>query len=314
MAKVRIVHMAWDRPFVDWSARFSLPSLMQPGNIPALVAAGHDVRVICYTVPHDMPAHLDAAHRLRATVEFAPFEVDAVANLRAVQTQLLLKFAEQCMREDAWAVVAGAGTIWSDGALANAFTVAQETDCAVAVMYLGIEAEKFTENLLIDPGLRTGISGAALASLAIEYLHPGSRSTLNRETSAAHLTGHGMMQLSSTLFAARFQVPSVAVVKFQPQDLALFRLEGDFRAWDGSHWVGSLIREGRYVFLASSDQAFQVNLIRAGKQNRAAYQALQAELGPYVDRRTAQRTTIQSDIARTFLASIRTDREVRFYA
>ena len=309
-SKIHIFTMAWNEPFTGWLARFALPSLYQPANVPALVAEGHRVTHHVFTIERDIPAILEAGKACGASLTVQAFEAPAGTMLRQIQAALLIGAAERAMADDAIFVPAAASTIWSDGSLANVVHVCDETDCATAAIYLLADAEKMAENLMIDPALRTGISAPDLASICFETLHPGSRSTLNRDTSKAHLYGLGMMQLSPTLFALRNQVPSVAAVRFKPCDIALFRLENDFRCWDGPHWPGMLIREGRFTFLASSDLAFQVNLMRPGKMNLANHAALHDALGPMVDRRHAARATIQAEAARTYMASIRTNRGV----
>ena len=309
MSRIHIFSMAFGRPFRESFCRYAAPSLMSAGNIPALIAAGHEVRWFVYAQDADVADIAEASGFLNAQMRIEVFGITATASLRAIQGELLVRGVEQALAENAIFVPAGAMTVWSNGSLANVVKVAETTDCAVAAMYLGVDADKWAARVAEYGSFPMGISGDALASEAFSMLHPGSRSTLNASDSQCHLTGTGMIQLAPDLIAARIQVPSVTAIRFKPQDLALFQLEGDFRAWDGI-WPGTLIREGRYVFLASSDIAFQINLIRAGKQNAAAYAAMRERFGPHVDRRVMQRATLQGEAARTFMCSIRTSRSV----
>ena len=308
-SKIHIFTMAWNEPFTGWLARFALPSLYQPANVPALVAEGHRVTHHVFTIERDVPAILEAGKACGASLTVQAFEAPAGTMLRQIQAALLIGAAERAMAEDAIFVPAASSTIWANGSLANVVHVCEETDCATAAIYLLADAEMWADNHN-GPFILTPLDSAELATRCFDVLHPGSRSTLNRDTSRAHLYGLGLLQLSPTLFALRNQVPSVAAVRFKPQDIALFRLENDFRCWDGPHWPGMLIREGRFTFLASSDQAFQVNLMRAGKMNLANHAALHDALGPMVDRRHAARATIQAEAARTYMASIRMSRGV----
>lgn len=305
---VHIMTFCWDKPFVSWFSRFALPSIYQPGNVGALVADGWEIRHTVYSVQRDMADIIEAGafHGARLRVEC--FELTQPATLRKLQSELLIHAAERALADDAFFVPASAVTIWSNGALANCVRVAETTDCAVGAMYLGVDGEKWDREFS-HTFTNSAWEGDELATRAFEFLHPGSRSTLDRETSRCHLTGNGMIQLAPDLLALRCQVPSVAACRFRPSDLAFFKLENDFRCWDSS-WPGTLIRDNRYTFLASSDLAFQVNLIRAGKQNQADYEAMDAAFGPMRDRRHAARATIQGEAARTFLASIRTSRAV----
>ena len=282
---------------------------MQPANIPALVAEGHRVTHHVFTIERDVPAILEAGKACGASLTVQAFDAPPATGLRQIQAALLIGAAERTMADDAIFVPAASSTIWANGSLANVVRVCDETDCATAAIYLLADAESWCEKFVSIP-FGSSFSAPELATACFENLHPGSRSTLNRDTSKAHLYGLGMMQLSPTLFALRNQVPSVAAVRFKPCDIALFRLENDFRCWDGPHWPGMLIREGRFTFLASSDLAFQVNLMRPGKMNLANHAALHDALGPMVDRRHAARATIQAEAARTYMASIRTSRGV----
>lgn len=288
---------------------------MQPSNIPKLIAEGHVVRVCVYCLPHEMPILADRVKHLGAPLEFHPFEIAPEhrdrAVLRAVQASCLLQHAERCMAEDAFLIPASSVTLWADGSLYNVFKVCEETDCATACIYLLAEGDTVSRELPDDAfALSTPWSAPELASLTFDHLHFGSRSTLNRDTSMCHLTGLGIQQLSPTLFAARIQVPSVACIKFKPEDVALLKLENDFRFWD-SWFPAQLIRDGRYTFLASSELAYQVNLMRPGKMREETYRTLDAECGALRDRRFAARATMQAEHARGFMSSIRTSRPVQ---
>lgn len=308
MAKIIHVYtMCWGRPFVDWWSRFALPSMMQPGNIGALKAAGYDVRWTVFTMQEDTAAIIEAGAFHSADLRVECFEINGVPTLRKVQSMLLITAAERALKDDAIFVPASSVTIWGDGSLYNVVKTAEVTDCATGAIYLLARGEDW--GAAFDDG-RT-YKGDELAALCFETLHPGSRSTLDAADSRAWLYGLGLLQLSPTLFAARIQVPSIAAVRFKPSDIALFRLEDDFRCWDGPHWVGGLIAQGRYTFLASSDLAMQVNLMRAGKMNLANHEALQAGLSGMVDRRHALRATVQAEQARGFMCSIRTSRAVK---
>ena len=304
MAKIHTFHMCWASPFTSWFSRFALPSLMSPGNIPALIAAGHEVKMTVFTMQPDMAGIIEAGAYHGANLRVEAFKVDHPTSLRKAQAELLIHAAERALADDAIFVPASAVTIWSDGSLANCVNVALETDCAVGAIYLLADGERW------DAAGRGPFADAAdLAAACFDHLHPGSRSTLNRDTSRAWLYGLGLQQISPTLIAARIQVPSIAAIRFKPEDIALFRLEHDFRCWDAG-FPAALIRSGRYTFLASSELAFQVNLMRSGKMNLANHRALDEALGPKVDRRYALRATLQAEQARGFLASIRTSRSV----
>lgn len=303
MAIIHTFHMCWGSPFVSWFSRFALPSLMSPGNVPALIAAGHEVKMTVFTNQNDMPAIIEAGAFHGAKLRVEAFQLEKPATLRAVQAELLITAATRAMADDAYFVPASAVTIWADGSLTNCVNVAMQTDCAVAAMYLLADGEKMIGEFAFP------IDSATLAAVVFDHLHPGSRSTLSATDSKAWMYGLGMMQLSPTLIATRIQVPSIAAIRFKPQDLALIKLENDFRVWD-SGLPAALIREGRFTFLASSDLAFQVNLMRTGKMNLANHAELDAKLGPSVERRHALRATLQGEAGRTFLASIRTSRAV----
>ena len=75
--RVHIFTMCFGEPFVGWFSRFALPSLMQPGNVPALVAEGHEIRHHIFTIERDIPAILEAGKACGASLTVQAFEAPA---------------------------------------------------------------------------------------------------------------------------------------------------------------------------------------------------------------------------------------------
>lgn len=305
MALIVTVSMVWGPSFIDTFARFGLPSLLQPGNVPALKAAGHEVEHMVYTIRDDCIALEKIGADLGAPLTIRTTAYVNAGTTRQVQNSMLVDAAKQIIERNGYFVLSNAGHVWGNGTLVNAVNVAEKTGCGVGVIYLNVDADKFAEAVADFTPYRHD----ELALCALGNLHPGARSTLNATDSRCHMTGTGMMQLAPNLIAARIQVPSVFVVKLRPQDLALFRLECDFTCWDTS-FPAHLIREGRYTFMASSDLGFIASMVRPKKINMDAFDKLADLLGPMADRRMTHRATLQSEAARTFMATIRTSGDI----
>ena len=312
MPTLRIFSPIYGPGFPDRYGALALPSLMQAGNVPALIAAGWDVRVSVYT---DISSYADVADHVRPWAELidirtAPLDRGGVlvgAMHRVWQNECLLNEMRECIKIGAHLTLCGAGAVYGNGSLFNLAVMAHETECAAACIYLRTAEGPFRLAMSDCPIVNDVIENDLLAAIAIETLHPVSRSDFGAETSRCHMWGHALKQLSPRLFAVRFQIPSVFCVRPTLGDVAYFNLKGDFRVWD-SGWTDYLIARRRFAFLASSDLAFIAECTRDGKANMEHHAAADALLGPMIDRREYQ----GSDRNRTAIGQIRTIRDVTF--
>lgn len=310
--KLRVFSPIYGPGFPERYATFALPSLTQAGNVPALVAAGHDVRVSLYTDLTSFPAVVEHGRPWASLIDIkiVPAGRGGVlvgAMHRAWQNDCLINEMRECIKADSYLAMLGAGLVYGNGTLANLAIMAEATGCAVSCIYLRA-VEDSLRAALADVDMIDGrLSNDELATLAVEHLHPGSRSDFETETSRCHMWGLALKQLGPRLFAVRFQVPSVFVFKPAMDDVAYFTLKGDFREWD-SGWLDYLISRRRFAFLASSDLAFIAEATRATKMNMEHHDAVARKLGPMVNRTEYQ----GSDRQRTVIGQIRTSRDVAF--
>jgi len=76
-----IINQVWGQAFLDIFLRYSVPSLLAPGNLPAL-RRKRDVRYKLYTYPADVPT-LKASPAFRSLEQAIPVELIAIPSLQA---------------------------------------------------------------------------------------------------------------------------------------------------------------------------------------------------------------------------------------
>lgn len=328
---VRIFTMVYGEAFIRRYVEVALPSLLQPGNVPALLV-DHDVTFSLYTTPDSVTtlksavmAALRAAGPVAAALpplfEIEPVEIDDQFNEqmrqnpalylsafnRRLQATCLLKEISACIKADAVMIWCTADCFFGDGSIANLVGTARAHGVSVAALYIRVEEERFRALLAAEIG---PIANDRLARLALESLHEVWRSTVRG--GSRHLTylfGHDVVPLTPRLFAVSYRVPGVYAARFDKSDLAYFMSSGDLRDWD-STWPQKLISERRFLCLGSTDLALCAELTPATTAHPAKYHELDDRLRTLVDTRDYQRRGTHNEVMRNFVIALRTDRDV----
>lgn len=261
-----------------WFAMFEnflAPSLMQPGNLPTLKAAGADVVYSIYSLESHMDRIQDLLTRTGlasvATIRLRlgkPTDQSASSFNRMMSASSLIdqiKFGYQDKRA---CVICPPDFVYGDGAIFNLLTIRREPGTCIASPYLRVDGELAREKLR-QRGFP--IANADLVSIALGTLHRDvleARMELDRRNT--YFTGMALQSITDRLHALEFRVPRVQVAEFTENDLRYFEFQQDFQHYEGS-WPGKLIADRRFKMVGSSDIAFAVELapaVKGGKIDR----------------------------------------------
>lgn len=331
---VHIFAVVYGEDFIAKYCAFTLPSLLQPGNVPLLLN-DFDVRFRLYTTFESLELARSAIRRTiksmfpqesEALDLFKRFRVFGVGltggtedryhgnpevfyqvRNRKLQGLSLTKEISACLDAGAIMVFTMADLIFGDRSLANLVRTSHEKSASVAALVLRVEEASFKQSMAGQPW---PIENDRLATFAIQSLHSSWRCTVPGGVRAfTHLLGHEIRAMSSRLFAVKYVVPTVFATRFNKTDLAVFLNAKDLRAWDGI-WPQKLVAERRFVCLGSTDMAFCVELTPADRGGPVRMESRYDEVADLIEASDGLLYTGQSELMRGVLICLRTDQDV----
>lgn len=330
---VRLFSMVYGEAYIRRYVELMLPSLLQPGSVPALVAK-YDVRFSLYTTP-------DSLDQLKAAIVTAMrsagpaaeamlglFEIERIDENpdglfdeatrqdpvrlrrllnRRTQAKCLVREISTCLEMDAVMVPCGADCFYGDGSIANMVGAALAHNTSVSALCLRVDELEFKELMSVEP---LPIANERLAAMAIQTLHEAARASVRgSRRQLSYLFGIDIVPLSPRQFAITYRTPSVLATRFNKSDLAYFMMMGDFREWDQG-WTQKLISERRFQFLGSTDLALLVEPTPKTTGQVGKYLEMDDHLHGLVDVRDYQRRGLHNETMRNFVVGVRTDRDV----
>lgn len=331
---VHIFTIVYGEEFTSKYCAFSLPSLLQPGNVPLLLN-DFDVRFRLYTTVDSVELLKKAIRRAIRSLPLSRadaddvmkrFDIDAVrltgetedlyrgnpkayrqVRNRKLQGLSLTKEIRLCLEADAIMVQCTADFVFGNLSLTNLVRTSHERSASVAALILRVEETRFKELMAGQPW---PIENDRLATFAIQSLHSSWRCTVpGGARNFALLFGNEIKAMSGRLFAVTYDPPTIFATRFNKTDLALFRTSTDLRVWD-SLWPQKLISERRFVCLGSTDMALCAELTPADKGGPKRLESLYDEVADLIDRSGGLQFSKQSEQMRGVLVCLRTDQDV----
>lgn len=200
---------------------------------------------------------------LTETFKGAKIKVRSIDKLRKytdiVQSALIHQI-EDCLETKDRFLMAPPDTIFSDKSLANLLNIPAKTGICFAIPHMRVLPSVLEENTLQSNThskhlFRLGQRHAHRAWIQAEMGHPEQSSFIG---------GIWWKKLSSTLYAVSHKLPTIYLIDFTLADLEYFKTctsSGDF-----DHvWPQTLIQQGRYKYIGSSDIAFMLEITEAHK-------------------------------------------------
>lgn len=333
MPVVRLFSMVYGEVYIRRYVELMLPSLLQPGNVPALMAE-HDVRFSLHTTAESLDS-LQAAIRSAvysagsaAETVLEKFEYQQVRDVadgqfdetirqnpvrlrkllnRRIQLKCLTKEISACLESDAVMIPCDADCFFGDGSIANLAGASRVHNSSISALCLSVDDARFRELLAAET---LPIANDRLSAMALRSLHEVSRAAVRGSSrDLTYLLGLDIVPLTPRLFAVSQGTPDVYAARFDKSDLAYFLMTGDYRDWD-SNWPQKLISERRFRCLGSSDLSMCVNVMPSDVGQVAKHHEIDNHLRDFVNPRDYLRYGLSNETMRNFVFSVRTDRDV----
>lgn len=249
--------------------KFLIPSLLQPGNLPALNRMGVDIEYYIYSLERfsDRVAEVIRKTGLdqHATLRFRfgqPEDESSIAFQNSMGVSALIDQAKVGLRDDRRSILCAPDFVYGNGSIFNQVNLrCQPGTC------LGSTLVRCLDTALCERIETVGfpISQRELVTAALRTLHVDlldARVELGARNS--YYTGASLQSLGDCLYTQTTRTPTVAVADFVESDLRFFEFHKDFRSFDRD-WPGKLINEGRFKLVGGSDVSFLAEMTPAKK-------------------------------------------------
>jgi hypothetical protein len=275
--KIRFFAMAWDWGVAELETVLA-PSLLQPGNIPWLLANGYDVQFTAFTIERDAPRVQGALQRLFAGLGVPSEHLDvSLAVLSGIEPGPNFKkaaFLTECrnaIAENAAVVIASTDFFFGDESIRNLATYCRKPDVVAAGVHLRVRREPFLE-LLGRYRKAFGdkpLPNAKLVDMCMQTLIDClENSKVDHDLNASASTAVAIRSIAPDLFTVVHHLPTPTMFWPNQSDVQyLFERGGAFELVDHV-WAEKLTAEGRWRLLASSDLFFMVELTSTEEEQR----------------------------------------------
>lgn len=269
--RVRILAFAWGASVDVWET-FCLPSLLSPGNLPAVLRDGLAVQLDLYTVDTDEPRIRALGERIAS--ELAPLGSFAFSVGTWPQSQRPISSADLKMQfyrhhiaqvvQDGSAVIFGmADVFFGDGSLRNIVRLARFGDHpVVGAVSLRVREQPFRELMrryreTIGPG---PISNAHLVDLALRCpIAATAASYVDSDRNSSFHTGGSLLPIDDELTLIGQALTYEMLQCYTTRDFNFFAMNNAFEAIDHV-WPTLLLAEQRIRLATSSDIYFSIEL------------------------------------------------------
>ena len=254
--------------FLDLFMSYTVPSMLQDGNIPALAREGYDLRLDIYTHPEEYEAVAQNYGPCLARLEeFMPINVTSLDDLKGgwwqgmhIQSSWIDQIT-RCLAEDAILFWTPPDVMYGNRSIANAIRMVQGKNVCLAASIPHVKKESVPESEVFT-GLKRMercIENIELVDLAFEYGDPYFLSSFDNTDLNGTLSGMSIRKINGNTYSVIDNEQSVFVANFVPSDLKYFKTRGTHR---DHNWPRFLFRHNRLKVVGSSDVFFCVESTR----------------------------------------------------
>jgi hypothetical protein len=182
--KYNLVTVVWGKEYTEFFAEVVIPNLLTPGNLDALSRTSGPVFRL-FTRPQDARA-IKGSPVFERVSKFITVEFNEISETDFSQNYLIVskyhkKAIDAANKDKASIIIIGPDTIRAEGYMANLIRIAESGKRAVMVSDVRVAKDTFLPEYMkgfFENGILGGIKPRELAKLALEHLHPVSKSFL----------------------------------------------------------------------------------------------------------------------------------------
>jgi hypothetical protein len=252
--KLLIVTIVYD-DYIEIFDEICMRSLFQSGNIPCLIDRGYEIEYIIWTKEEDLKRVEFVVKKYnREEIDYSIRILPAQKRNCLGNDNALQEIIDKGIENDCQVFFLNPDYFYGNDSLRNLISYKFKNKMCIASLHVRVDAEEFTKKIRTVEG---EVSNAQLVSLGMSHLHDSwGESFTSVDINNSRISGSAVQQISNTLWAVTFRIPTVFLAKFDHSDKEALKR---FDMWD-HEWPATLIEQNRYKFTGSSDMFFAVEL------------------------------------------------------
>lgn len=263
----------WGSDFLHSFLSYTVPSLLQEGNIPTLARYGYELRLFIYTHPQEYEEiavqYETCLARLREYVTVSVIPLDGLKagwwrdDYWHYVTSALIDQINRCIAEDAMMFDTRPDTIYGNRSITNAVDIVKGKNVCLAASHPRVSKESILQSGVFA-GLRSmekSFENDELVDLAFKHGHQSLLDSFDNEDSNVTYNGLSIRKIYDSMYTVIYNLPMVWLCNFVIDDLNYFESPGPY--WDDRwdhRWPRLLLRQNRLKVTGSSDLFFCVDL------------------------------------------------------
>jgi hypothetical protein len=264
---VKLFCSAWGS-YLDLYFTYTIPSLLQSKNVPALWQEGYELELAIYTKPEDCERiETQYARELEAFRYYSrvnTYAIDGIVeDTKEARSERMIegltRQIEVCLDQDATMLLTTPRAIFGNGSVANAIALTRGKDVCLASAHPRISEESALSDPILEE-LRLGqceIANDELVDLVFKYGHYALLHSFDDVDENITRAGISVRKVNEHTYSVIHNLPTVWLANFCEADLRFFREDRTWQNWDRL-WLTMLVRSNRVKFVGSSELYFAV--------------------------------------------------------
>ena len=253
--------VAWG-PHLDWFFSYTVPSLLQDGNIPQLARDGYELKLIIYAHPEEYQAVANQyIPRLTLLNKYLSVITIPLTELKGGWLQgyyvpsALIDQIKRCIDEEAIVVFTGGDLIYGNRSLTNAVRMVQGKNVFLALAIPRVSQESIlTSDVFAGlKNMERSIENDELVDLAFEHGHDFLLGFFDDEDTNRTHGGISIRKINDGTYSVIYNNVAPIIGHFTNDDLKYCARSGSSM---DTRWPRLLFRQNRLKVVGSSDCVF----------------------------------------------------------
>lgn len=246
---------------IDMLRDWALPSLMQLGNLPSLMADGVEIHLQGFTKPGEKEV---LAHLFRDV----PFRSMTVYEDPDPLLQMCHLGPKSAFEQSRRVLFCSADQIWGDGTISNVWNYARGKPVVVAVPHLRVVESRWKEKWKINMmGFPISNKGLVRAGLDPDCIHSSQHCWSSDDVNTTYNSGVSFTRINDRTVTVIHWLPSPLLCWFTAEDVEFFSKSEKSVLWD-REWPSMVLEENRWRVIGSSQIAFGLELSKEASAAR----------------------------------------------
>lgn len=259
--KLFVFAPVWGEWHIDLFFKYTMPSLMQSGNLPSL-SKQNEIIFYIYTMDEDIyKLDKEMKNRNYGYKFYIHSESDFYDKGRQLMSNFLIHILKICVNENALMLLAQSDLIYSNNSVKNLVNLSEGKGVSIAVPHPRVSYECIKEVDFFDSPSHNEVSSESLVKIALSCKHKAfelSDELLDINSTVDGISTHKIDELHMGVV---HNLPSVYLFSPIKDDISYFKRRTTFNYIDTA-WPSMLFRQSRLKVIASSKIAFVVELTK----------------------------------------------------